>query len=243
MTGVPDVDTAQITTLLLDADGTLFASEQPAFVASAAVTRALAAEYGLSGDFSPEQLRRASTGQNFRSAAGALLDRAEASYQPAELEDWVQRERQAVTDHLSETLVGDADVNRAVGNWAQRYRLSVVSSSALSRLDACFLATGLAPWLPQHLRFSAEDSLTPPISKPDPAIYRHALTVLGCAPEQAVAIEDSTSGSRAALGAGITTLGIVQFAPPEERQQLRADLLELGVAAVADDWTQLESWL
>lgn len=237
------VDTALVDTVLLDADGTLFASEQPAFVASAEVTRAMAAEYGVSGDFSPEYLRKASTGQNFRTAAAALLDRAGVRYRPADLDEWVQREKRAVTEHLAQTLVADAGVTRAVEAWAQRYRLAVVSSSALSRLDACFRATGLDPWLPEHLRFSAEDSLTPPVSKPDPAVYRHALAALGCRAEHAVAVEDSVSGSRAAVGAGIRTLGIVQFAPPEERDQLRLDMLDVGVAAVAADWTQLQGWL
>lgn len=243
MTNVLGLDPTRITTVLLDADGTLFDSEQTAFTASADVTRELAAEYGLSGDFSPERLRKASTGRNFRSAMGALLDRAGVRYQPAELEDWVEREKQVVTGHLAHNLIADADVTRTVRNWAQHYRLAVVSSSALSRLSACIEATGLDPWLPEQLRFSAEDSLTSPISKPDPAIYRHALAVLRCAPEHAVAIEDSTSGSRASLGAGISTLGIVQFAPADERPRLRRDLLELGVAAVADDWTQIENWL
>ena len=40
-----------------------------------------------------------------------------------------------------------------------------------------FRAAGLDTWLPERVRFSAEDSLTPPVSKPDPAIYEHALTV------------------------------------------------------------------
>ncbi len=41
------------------------------------------------------------------------------------------------------------------------------------------------------------------MGKPDPAVYRVALSRLSIGPEQAVAIEDSPHGSSAALGAGL----------------------------------------
>lgn len=42
--------------------------------------------------------------------------------------------------------------------------------------------------------------------KPDPEVYRRALAELGLAPEDALAVEDSALGLRAALGAGIATI-------------------------------------
>ena len=39
--------------------------------------------------------------------------------------------------------------------------------------------------------------------KPDPAVYVEVLDRIGCAPEQAVAVEDSANGVRAAVGAGL----------------------------------------
>jgi hypothetical protein len=52
----------------------------------------------------------------------------------------------------------------------REFLLAAVSSSATARLAACFTATGPDPLIPAVLRFSAEDSLPAPTSKPDPAI-------------------------------------------------------------------------
>jgi beta-phosphoglucomutase-like phosphatase (HAD superfamily) len=243
MTRAAPVHLDGVTAVLCDADGTLFASEEPAFAASAVITRELARRYRLSGDFSPTALRRAAAGRNFRDALSSRLAAAGVSVDPAEFEEWVQREKQAVTERLARTLVVEPKVSQSIKNWAQRCRLALVSSSATSRLDACLAATGLAEYFPKPLRFSAEDSLARPMSKPDPAVYRHALARLGCAADDAVAIEDSVSGAQSAVGAGIRTLGIVQFAPADEQGRLTASLRVAGALAVADSWAELAGWL
>jgi beta-phosphoglucomutase-like phosphatase (HAD superfamily) len=168
------------------------------------------------------------------------LQAAGVSTTAAELEEWVRREREAVTAHLVDTLVADPEVSRGLKTLSERYRLALVSSSAAPRVDACLDATGLAEFFPPELRFSAEDSLAEPISKPDPAIYRHALAALGCAPHQALAIEDSPSGTRSAVGAGIPTVGIVQFVPSAEQGAARRELRAAGAGTVVGSWRELE---
>ena len=44
------------------------------------------------------------------------------------------------------------------------------------------------------------------IPKPDPEVYHHALWELGVRPGNALAVEDSADGLRAALGAGLATV-------------------------------------
>ena len=44
------------------------------------------------------------------------------------------------------------------------------------------------------------------VAKPDPQVYRHALKDLGVRPENAVAVEDSVDGLRAAVAAGLATV-------------------------------------
>src|SRR4051794_8406789 len=90
-----------LTTILCDADGTLFPSEEPAFAASAVVTRDFAGHFGLQGDFSAERLRIETTGRNFRTTARDLLDQARIEASAGELEIWVEKERDAVTKHLA----------------------------------------------------------------------------------------------------------------------------------------------
>lgn len=242
MTGhVPGLRTAAVTTLLCDADGTLFPSEEPAFVASAAVTRDFARRFGLTGNFSPEHLRRTTTGKNFRTTAQDLAERQGVRLEPADLEAWVEREKTEVTAYLGQVLTPRPDVVAAVSALGRRYRLAVVSSSALTRLAACFTASGLDHLLPADRRFSAEDSLPVPTSKPDPAVYRFALARLGVAPHEALAVEDSPTGAASAVAAGIATAGLVQFVPADERPGRRGQLGDAGATWVRTDWDQLAS--
>jgi HAD superfamily hydrolase (TIGR01509 family) len=233
---------ANPTTVLLDADDCLFGSEQIAFAASTEVVNRLMAEIGAPAYDDPEALRRIAVGRNFRALATELTADLGRPLDGAGLERWVAEERRVVTERLAAALRPDAEVTAAL----ERLRdggggrtLAVVSSSALARLDACFRVTGLAALLPPGRRFSAEDSLARPTSKPDPAIYRHACEQLGVAPERALAVEDSSSGARSAVGAGIPTVGNLRFVPAGERTAREAQLRDAGVVAVVTSWTEV----
>lgn len=251
-------------TLLCDADGTLFPSEEPAFDASVLVTNALLAKVGVPERLTAEQLRLATTGKNFRTTAVDLLvahgvpvapevaggrpgavttPRDGWLFSAQDLEEWVREEAAVVTGHLSSVLAPDPTVQRPLSVLAARYRLAAVSSSATARLDACFRATGLTRLLPREVRFSAEDSLPAPRSKPDPAVYAFACEQLGADPEHAHAVEDSVPGVRSAVGAGIATVGILQFVPTPEREVRRAELLAAGAAVVVESWAEVEKLL
>ncbi|MER5296559.1 HAD family hydrolase [Streptomyces pharetrae] len=227
-----------VTTLLLDADGTLFPSEEPAFVASAVVTQDFARHFGLTGDFSPEHLRRATTGRNFRTTAKDLAATQGVRLNAGQLETWVRRERTEVTAHLARVLRPQPDVLQALTALRRNYRLAVVTSSALTRLAACFTASGLDQLLPEDCRFSAEDSLPVPTSKPDPAVYRLALGRLGIAPDQALALEDSATGVASAVAAGVVTTGLVQFVPADERTGRTEQLYRAGATRVRSSWRE-----
>src|ERR1700761_3261282 len=69
LTIVRTFDPAPITTLLLDADDSLFASERPAFEASTEVTNRFLARFGVSAPLSSEELRKRAVGKNFRTTA------------------------------------------------------------------------------------------------------------------------------------------------------------------------------
>lgn len=69
-----------------------------------------------------------------------------------------------------------------------------------------------------------------PVGKPDPLPYQEALRQLDLTPEQVVVFEDSPSGLRAAVAAGILTIGIASTHPPEK-------LYELGAKLVVADFT------
>jgi HAD superfamily hydrolase (TIGR01509 family) len=261
---VREFDPAPITTLLLDADDNLFASEAPAFVASTEVTNRFLARFGVDSPFTAEELRKQAVGKNFRNTALVLAVQSRVPFEKAladghpdavvasdhdvvtghaltakELERWVREEREQVTAYLGATLKPDAEVHAALHELATRYALAAVSSSASKRLDACFAATGLDALVPTAVRFSAEDSLPVPTSKPDPAVYLHAGQVLDVAAHEGLAVEDSVPGVSSAVAAGYATIGNVMFVPPEERRSRSEELIDAGAVAITDSWRAL----
>jgi HAD superfamily hydrolase (TIGR01509 family) len=236
-------DPAAVTTLLCDADGTLFPSEEPAYAASADVTNRFLAGLGAERSYAPEELQRMTNGKNFRGAAAELAAGYQRELNRADLDSWVAEEKDVVTAHLRTVLRPDPAVAESLERLSGRFGLAAVTSSASSRLAACLDVTGLAPLFDADRRFSAEDSLAEPASKPDPAVYTHAGRTLGVGPADAVAVEDSVNGARSAVSAGYPTIGILQFVPEADRAARAEALREVGVAAVVDTWADVEHLL
>ena len=226
--------------LLCDADDCLFPTEEPAFAASTAVTNRLLEELGVDRRWEPGELRAFAAGRNFRATTAALLADHGIAVDADQLERWVEEERRAVIAHLERVLEPDPRVSEPLARLAHDFELAVVSSSALARLAACFTATGLDDLFPAARRFSAQDSLPVPTSKPDPAVYRLAGERLGVAGDETLAIEDSVSGARSAVAAGFPTVGLLRFVPEDEREARAAALREEGVQAVAASWEEIE---
>ena len=237
----PAFDRVEI--LLCDADGNLFPSEEPAFEASTRVTNRVLRQLGIDLEFTADELRNAALGRNFRGTITDLAAEHGVEIAPEQLEREVQEEKRAVSAYLGEVLRPDPAVLEPLTALARRFRLAAVSSSALSRLDACFEATGLAGLFPAPERYSAEDSLPEPTSKPDPAIYRLAGERLGVAGAQAVAIEDAVAGVRSAVGAGFPCVGNVLFVAEDEREERIAALREAGAGPIVSSWWELDELL
>ena len=241
--GAASLRPRDVKVLLCDADGNLFPSEEPAFEASTAVTNAFLADFRVDVRFTPDELRRMAVGRNFRATALALAERHGFAVDRSELERYVVAERRAVVEHLRRELRPDADVLDSLTHLARHLDLAIVSSSALSRLDACFHATGLTELFPPDVRFSAEDSLPVATTKPDPAIYAHAGRALGVAGAQGLAIEDAPVGVESARRAGFPVVGNLAFVPEDERPQRASELLEAGAVAIVESWSQLRGAL
>lgn len=73
------------------------------------------------------------------------------------------------------------------------------------------------------------------IGKPDPAPYLHALQEFGFQPHQAIAFEDSPSGIRSAVAAGILTIGVTST-------QSAAQLTDLGANLTIENFTDAKLW-
>lgn len=233
------VDVDRLRAVLCDADGNLFPSEEPAFEASATVTNAFLDTAGAEARFTAEELRLTTTGKNFRSTAVDLCVAEGIIVDPTMLDEWVAEEDRQVRAHLARVLQPDPAVTSPLRQLADLFELAVASSSATARLDACFSATGLDELIPAERRFSAQDSLPVPTSKPDPAIYLHAGRLLGVAGPEAIAVEDSVPGAMSAVAAGFPTIGNLVFVPEAERAERCAALRTVGVVGVVSSWGEL----
>jgi beta-phosphoglucomutase-like phosphatase (HAD superfamily) len=226
--------------LLCDADGNLFPSEAPAFAASAGVTNRFLESVGVDERYGPERLQAIGIGRTFRTNAAALASEHGATVDERTLEEWIAEENAAVTTHLARALRPDPDVIGPVTRLAELVELAAVSSSSLSRLDACFRVTGLGELFPPERRFSAEDSLPSPTSKPAPDVYLHALAALEVDATATLAVEDSVAGVESARGAGIRAVGNLAFVPEDARSRHAAQLEAAGAEAVVESWTGVE---
>ena len=240
-------DLGSVTTLLCDADGTLFDSEEPAFdVAVVAANRCLEL-FGAPQRYTADGLRRAANGLSFRATITGLARDAGVDVDGAafrsDVERWVLEENEAVTRHLSAVLQPDPAVVDPLRRLAEPFGLAVVTSSALTRIDASLTSSGIADLLPSGRRFSAQDSLPVPTSKPDPAVYLLALERLGLPPGRALAVEDAVPGVRSAVAASVITVGMLCFVPPAERAQRVVDLERAGASVLVDSWSELEQLL
>ncbi len=74
-----------------------------------------------------------------------------------------------------------------------------------------------------------------PPGKPDPAPYKLGLEKVGVTSENAIAFEDSTTGIRSAVAAGIYTIGVASTHNPEL-------LLAAGASIVIQDFNDPHLW-
>ncbi|RAR57500.1 HAD superfamily hydrolase (TIGR01509 family) [Paraburkholderia unamae] len=89
-------------------------------------------------------------------------------------------------------------------------RQAVVSNAGRVLLEANLKALGLQA--PERVSVSVNDVRH---GKPDPEAYLRAAYLLDVAPAEAIAIEDSPTGARAALAAGMRVLGWPDAQAPE----------------------------
>ena len=116
--------------------------------------------------------------------------------------------------------------------WTDECRLQRALVTNAPRANAEFMleVLELIEIFPQVIL--AEDA---PAGKPDPAPYLLALSRLGVKPEEALAFEDSPSGIRSAVAAGIYTVGIASTHPSQ-------NLFDAGATMVIPDFTDSQLW-
>jgi HAD superfamily hydrolase (TIGR01509 family) len=159
---------------------------------------------------------------------------------PQELEEYVKKEEDKVISKFEEYLAPCEGVEPVLAKLKEenKYFFAVVSSSALRRVKASIIKVGQDKYFDLDHIYSAASSLDKPTSKPDPAIYIHALRVIGKDASDCVAIEDSKSGVGSATNAKIKTIGYVGPYEPEKRAEMGQKLKEAGACIIMNDWSE-----
>jgi len=116
--------------------------------------------------------------------------------------------------------------------WTEEHQIKRALVTNAPRLNANFMLEVLGLTKTFSPIIIAEDEIA---GKPHPAPYQAALRKLQLTPDQAIAIEDSPSGIRSAVGAGVRTIGITST---HEAKVLR----EVGAFMAVPDFTDLQLW-
>lgn len=235
--------------ILLDCDNTLCQSERLAFEACAELTNELLEKKGKDKRYTTDQLLEDFVGHNFRGMLKALQPKHDFTMTDEELNEYVEMELGRVTKKLSQKAVECPGVTPAL-EWVkeQGYPMSVVSTSAKSRVVASLEKCNLDRFFPKEHVYSAATSLNPPSSKPDPAIYNYACEQLGVKNAEAVTVEDSKSGATAAMRAGIPCIGYVGIYGIEEGEEKMKEMAKLlteqtKCKSIMYDWKDFQKCL
>jgi HAD superfamily hydrolase (TIGR01549 family) len=110
----------------------------------------------------------------------------------------------------------------------------IASSSSIDRLQLCLSILDLTETFGGHV-FSAD---MVPRGKPHPDLFLLAADRLEVSPKSCLVIEDSTSGVRAAVAAGMTAVGLCAASHIRDGHHLK--LRQAGAAHVANSWDEIE---
>jgi HAD superfamily hydrolase (TIGR01509 family) len=223
----------------------LVLSEDLAFEGCADVLNMVFKLHGLNLVVTPESLISTYVGQNFRQMLTTILKEHNLEISPEETEKYTRMEEDAVIAKLVAAAKPCPGVDEQLERLASegKYKMAIVSSSAFRRVRASVEAVGQAKYFAPEVTFSAATSLPKPTSKPDPAIYLHALKTLQITPEESIAIEDSRSGTLSATRAGIKVIGYTGPYPAELKGKMLQVLTEAGAVVIMDDWKDFPACL
>ncbi|TFL04473.1 putative HAD superfamily hydrolase [Pterulicium gracile] len=233
----------KITHILFDCDNTLVLSEELAFEACADLANIILEAQSIPDRYTGPQLMNEFIGQNFRGMMNGLQNKFGFQLDEHALNKYVTQEEDMVIAKIeakAQPCIGCMDVLKEV-HASEKYGMAVVSSSAHRRVLASVTKVEQLKYFPPEVIFSAATSLPKPTSKPDPAVYIHAMKVVGKEPSECVAVEDSKSGTGAAVNAGIRTIGYVgpyEREGREKQEEMAKALTEVGAKVIMYDWKE-----
>ncbi|MEG4206390.1 HAD family phosphatase [Microcoleus sp. Pol7_A1] len=224
--------------VLFDHDGTVVDSETIALESAWRLTNEVAREFPGAQYYELEDFVKSFAGKPYREILKKLYPDSLTSLNERDIDRLVAEEEKRAIQRLTieaKATEGTPEVLSYLRDEGFEYAL--VSNSSLQRLSACLTSAALTDYFPSEHIFSAHDSLPVPRPKPLPDIYLYAVKCLDAEISDCVVVEDSLSGIRAAVAAGIgQIIGYVGGTHiSEDERKSRADGLQsAGALQVID---------
>ena len=190
--------------VLFDHDGTVVDSETIALKSAWRLTSEVAQEFAGAQHYELDDFVKSFAGKPYREILNQIYADSLTTLNERDIDRLVAEEENRAIERLSvqaKATEGTPEVLSYLRDGEFKYAL--VSNSSLQRLSACLTSAALTEYFPSEQIFSAHDSLPIARPKPLPDIYLHAVKCLDAEVSGCLAIEDSISGVRAAVAAGI----------------------------------------
>lgn len=214
--------------VLFDHDGTVVDSETIALKSAWRLTDEVAREFPGAQHYELDDFVKSFAGKPYREILKQIYADSLTTLNECDIDALVAEEEKRAIERLSieaKATEGTPEVLSYLRDGGFEYAL--VSNSSLQRLSACLTSAALTDYFPNEQIFSAHDL---PIARPKPLpdIYLYAAKCLDAEVSGCVAVEDSISGVRAAVTAGIgQTIGYVGGTHiSEDERTSRADALQ-----------------
>lgn len=228
-----------ITQIFFDCDNTLVDTETIAVEAADMVINRVLADKSVPVSYNVEQLISKYFGLTARQMIVELQKELHFTLTAEETKAYTTFEEDLIIDLLHQNPRPCEGIQAVLQRLSAqgKYKLAVVSSSPIRRIRAALEASGIASYFAPDQVFSAKSSMPTPKSKPDPAIYQWAMAKNGVTADQCVAFEDSRSGARSAIDAGIACVAYVgAYGSEWHRQQVADTLMGEGCKMVMRDY-------
>ncbi|MBD1931828.1 MULTISPECIES: HAD family hydrolase [Cyanophyceae] len=215
--------------VLFDHDGTVVDSETIALKSAWRLTNEVAHEFPGAQHYELEDFIKSFAGKPYREILKQIYADSLTALNERDIDRLVAQEEKRAIERLSveaKATEGTPEVLSYLRD--DGFEFALVSNSSLQRLSACLGAAALTDYFPSERIFSAHNSLPVPQPKPLPDIYLYAVKCLGAEVSDCMAIEDSLSGVRSAVAAGIgQIIGYVGGTHiSENERRSRADALQ-----------------
>ncbi len=213
--------------VIFDCDGVLVDSEPLSMRADVMVLQRFGIEMG------EDEAHALFVGKTFEAMLEMMTERHGTQFPPG-LHDEKGRIIEEMYVRELEIVAGVREVLAAIK--ARGLSMSIASNSPRRRVELALKLTGISDYFDRIVTF--EDVAE---GKPAPDVYLAAAQRAGVSPADCLAVEDSATGSTAALAAGLRTIGFVGTHADAESQA--ETLQKLGVTAILREMAHLGDFL